>query len=295
MPDAEGRSAGGRGAGLSGPAALTESPTASAPPAAAPAQASPVERDSEGMPKDTTANRENHQRRIREMVETLEAGGTRKIMSNEDGMLATWSAATRWRCSSCAARSRWNTSTSPRCSSSADISRTNSKGRSRHEHEDERERGPRGDAALATGRVEARAAIARLDAVDPDEQMSNEEASDFIAQFVNPEAVEARRDEFATFILEAEAFADAEAHDGGRDRRAGTADPEGRRAHAGRTTKVMKAAGVKALSGATYTIKLEGLARVGRCRRRKRRSRRSSSARRKTRTCWRSSGSPASS
>jgi ubiquinone/menaquinone biosynthesis C-methylase UbiE len=53
------------------------------------------------------------------------------------------------------------------------------------------------------------AAIARLDAVDPDEQMSNEEASDFIAQFVNPEAVEARRDEFATFILEAESFADA--------------------------------------------------------------------------------------
>lgn len=87
MPDAPKGEAPAAAAPVSRAAALTESPTASAPPAAAPAQASPVERDSDGMPKDTTANREYYQRRIREMVEKLEAGATRKIMSNEDGIL----------------------------------------------------------------------------------------------------------------------------------------------------------------------------------------------------------------
>ena len=39
------------------------------------------------MLKDNDGEPRYFRRRIREMVETLEAGGTRKIMSNEDGML----------------------------------------------------------------------------------------------------------------------------------------------------------------------------------------------------------------
>lgn len=101
------------------------------------------------------------------------------------------------------------------------------------------------------------AAIARLDAVDPDEQMSNEEASDFIAQFVNPEAVEARRDEFATFILEAEAFADAKLTMADAIAAQAQRILKGVARMRDEATKVMKAAGVKALSGATYTIKLK--------------------------------------
>ena len=206
----EGRSAGGRGAGLRGRGAdgvADGERTAGRGSRAGVAGRARQRRDAEATRR-RTANA--YQRRIREMVETLEAGGTRKIMSNEDGMLVPGRQQQRWRCSSCAARSRCEHLDVPALFKLGGYLKNRTRKDGLGMSTKTNGARPSRDAALAIW-TESKlgAAIARLDAVDPDEQMSNEEASDFIAQFVNPEAVEARRDEFATFILEAEAFADA--------------------------------------------------------------------------------------
>lgn len=100
-------------------------------------------------------------------------------------------------------------------------------------------------------------ALTRLDGADPEAQMTEAQAGDFVAQFVSPEAVVERRDEFAEFVLSAEAYAAGK-----------LLLAEKYRAQAGKVTlgvermkaeavRVMKLAMVHALPGNEHTINLK--------------------------------------
>lgn len=100
-------------------------------------------------------------------------------------------------------------------------------------------------------------ALARLGAVDPGEEMTESEAAEFLAQFVNPKAVVARRDEFAEFLLQADTLALAKrAHAAEIVKQAAAIEGGAERMRA-QAVKLMQAANVRALEGSLYTMKLK--------------------------------------
>lgn len=104
-------------------------------------------------------------------------------------------------------------------------------------------------------------AIARLEFEDPEEAMTEDEASLFIAEFVSPAAVEARRDEFARFLLAGDAAVVSK-----RAEAAALSGPileQAERLARGlekmrqQAIRLMQASGVAKLAGATYLLKLK--------------------------------------
>jgi len=104
-------------------------------------------------------------------------------------------------------------------------------------------------------------AIVHLDTEDPDEQMTAEDAQAFLAEFVSPQAVVARRDEFARFLLMGEALvaakrAEADALSGPLLAQAYRVEGALAKMRSS-TIAILKAAGVEGISGDTYTLKLK--------------------------------------
>lgn len=99
-------------------------------------------------------------------------------------------------------------------------------------------------------------ALARLAYVDPEEEMTAEEGDAFIATFVQPEALRARRDEFAAFVIQAEAMLTAKRAELDALTRQAEALAHGIESMKHAAVEAMKARGVDALQGDRHVLKL---------------------------------------
>lgn len=99
-------------------------------------------------------------------------------------------------------------------------------------------------------------ALARLAYVDPEDEMSAEQGDAFIATFVQPEALRARRDEFAAFVIQAEAMLAAKRAELDALTRQAEALAHGIESMKHAAVEAMKARGVDALQGDRHVLKL---------------------------------------
>lgn len=100
-------------------------------------------------------------------------------------------------------------------------------------------------------------ALAKLDGADPLVQMGEDEAAAFLERFVNPAAVVERRDEFASFINDAEAYAAGKLALAEKYRAQGKRVLDGVERMKAAAMKLMVSLKVRALPGNDHVIKLK--------------------------------------
>ena len=100
-------------------------------------------------------------------------------------------------------------------------------------------------------------ALARLDGADPELQMTESEATAFLEQFVDADGVEARRDEFAEFLLDGEMYVAAELSRAEWHTKRAAKVRAGLERMREQATAIMRSRGLKTLAGAERVLRLK--------------------------------------
>lgn len=100
-------------------------------------------------------------------------------------------------------------------------------------------------------------ALSRLATTDPEEAMGEDEAAAFLAQYVSLDAVAAKRDEVAKFLLAAESFAKSKREEAAKIIAQAVAIETGASSMSRQVVRCMEAVGADALQGETFVLQLK--------------------------------------